>query len=80
MKPELWYWVLGGLVVGVGAVALVLRKPKPAPRSNVGFDASKPHVGVTVATGYNKVDFTPVVLDLNHLTGSDWQTHNTVVI
>ena len=58
-----------------------VKKPKAKSLTSiVGFDDKKPHVDVTVATNYNKVDFTPVVLDLNHLSGTNWQTHNTVVI
>jgi hypothetical protein len=76
-------WLIGGAavaVLGVGAFALTRKKPDPAP-SSVGFDPSKPAVGVSIATKYNPVEFKPVELDLSHLvTGPDWRYHGTVVI
>lgn len=81
MKNTVILGSVAGVVV-IGAVVFALTRKKPASSaSSTGFDPKLPPVPVTIATGYNTVDFKTEVLDLSHLLlGPDWRYHGSVVI
>ncbi len=58
--------------VGAGVWWMTQKKPwTPAPIPTTNTDPNKPAVNVTVATGYNPVNYNTAEVDLTHLNQVD---------